>query len=81
MISGPFERMKHVHVFEDRNGNTLMRDEFDYKSRGGPIAWLVENSYLTAHIRRYLADRNKVIKRMAESEEWKEYLPDASPQD
>ena len=58
-----------------------MTDEFDYKSRGGPLGWIIENSFMTAHIRRFLAERNKVIKRVAESEEWREYLPDEPLED
>ena len=77
MVSGPFFRMKHVHRFETGKGDsTLMTDEFDYKSRRGPLGWILENSYLTAHLRRFLAERNKVLKRVAESEEWREFLPD-----
>lgn len=74
MVSGPFKRMVHRHRFEEDGQNTLMIEEFDYKSRGGPLGWFVENSYLTAHIRRFLADRNKVIKKVAQSEEWTQYL-------
>ena len=81
MVSGAFAHMKHTHLFKEEKGATLMTDEFDYKSPGGPFAWFVENSFLTAYLRRFLAERNKIIKRVAESEEWKSYLSDASPQD
>lgn len=77
MVQGAFARMKHVHRFEEvEEGVTLMTDEFDYSSRGGLIGWFIENSFLTAYLRRFLAERNKVIKRVAESEEWREYLDD-----
>ena len=76
MVSGAFARMKHLHRFElNKQGETIMTDEFDYKSRGGPIGWAIENSFLTAHLRRFLAERNKILKRVAETEEWREYLP------
>lgn len=82
MVSGAFARMKHLHRFEVGDNNIVeMTDEFDYKSRGGPIGWFIEDSFLTAYLRRFLAERNKVIKRVAESEEWREYLPDAPVQD
>ncbi len=74
MVSGPFKYMKHHHRFEEDEKGTLMTDEFDYQSRGGPIGWFVENSYLTAHLRRFIADRNQVLKQVAESDEWKSYL-------
>ncbi|MGJ8726232.1 MAG: SRPBCC family protein [Roseibacillus sp.] len=82
MVSGAFARMKHLHRYETNDeGVTTMTDEFDYKSRGGPIGWFIENSFLTAYLRRFLAERNKVIKRVAESDEWHEYLPDEPLQD
>ena len=82
MVSGPFAHMRHHHLFElNEGGDTVMTDEFDYKSRGGPIGWFVENSYLTAHLRRFLAERNKVITQVAESEEWRDFLPDEPLQD
>lgn len=74
MVSGAFARMKHHHRFEADGDETTMIDELDYKSRGGLLGWFVENSFLTAHIRRFLADRNKVIKQVAESDQWKTYL-------
>jgi len=75
MIEGAFSSMNHIHAFEEDGGKTLMIDEFNYQSRGGPVGWLLENSFLTAHLRRILAERNKVIKQVAESDEWKSYLP------
>ena len=82
MVSGAFARMRHLHRFEvNDEGDTIMTDEFDYKSRGGPVGWFLENSFLTAHLRRFLAERNKVIKAVAESDEWREYLPDGPLQD
>ena len=82
MVDGAFSRMSHLHRFEvNPAGETIMTDEFDYKSRGGPLGWIIENSFLTAHLRRFFAERNKVIKKVAESEGWREYLPDEPLQD
>lgn len=76
MISGAFLRMEHQHHFAEEDAVTIMTDEFDYKSRRDPLGWALENSFLTAYLRRFLSDRNKVIKKIAESEQWKEYLPE-----
>ncbi|GHC45786.1 SRPBCC family protein [Roseibacillus persicicus] len=82
MVKGPFSHMKHVHRFEESDEKvTTMIDEFDYSTRGGLLGWFIENSYLTAHLRRFLAERNKVIKRVAESEEWREFLKDEPLED
>ncbi|MBK1834870.1 SRPBCC family protein [Roseibacillus ishigakijimensis] len=75
MVKGPLLRMKHLHHFEEEKGRTLLTDEFDFQSRGGFTGWLLENSFLTAYFRRGLAERSEVIKRVAESEDWKKFLP------
>jgi ligand-binding SRPBCC domain-containing protein len=32
MVSGPFHNMRHRHIFQVKEGYTLMVDEFEYKS-------------------------------------------------
>ena len=74
MVEGAFRRLRHTHTFEEQKAGCLMTDEFDYQSRGGPLGWIIENSFLTASLRRLLSDRNKILKQAAESDEWKEFL-------
>jgi ligand-binding SRPBCC domain-containing protein len=77
MVRGAFARFDHDHFFEPEPGGTRMRDVFDFETPGGPLGRLVERLFLTAYMRRFLAERNEVIRTVAESEEWRRYLPAA----
>jgi ligand-binding SRPBCC domain-containing protein len=75
MVRGAFARFDHDHFFvHDRDG-TIMREVFDYHAPFGPLGVLVERLFLTRYMRRFLWERAQVIKRVAESEEWRRYLP------
>jgi transcription-repair coupling factor (superfamily II helicase) len=76
MVRGPLARLDHDHEFEDDGaGGTLMRDVFDYAAPLGLLGRLAERLFLTRHLRRFLAARNAELKRIAESDEWRRYLP------
>ena len=66
MVEGPFQKMKHRHIFEEMSGHTLMADEFEFSSPLGLLGKLVDfivlNNYMTALLRK----RNEVIKLHAE---------------
>lgn len=80
MVSGAFRRFDHDHLFEaDGAGGTLMRDVFDFEAPLGPLGRVAEVVFLTRYMRRLLAERNGVVKRVAESEEWRQYVGSAAP--
>jgi ligand-binding SRPBCC domain-containing protein len=74
MIAGAFSSMCHLHEFEEKNGGTLMRDYFEYKSPFGPIGRLVDVIFLESYMRQLLTRRNTCIKKIAEGETWKDFL-------
>jgi ligand-binding SRPBCC domain-containing protein len=74
MISGAFKRMVHDHEFAEHAGGTVMRDRFAFQSPLGPLGALADRLFLTAYLRRFLIRRNQVLKRLAESAEWRRYL-------
>lgn len=78
MISGPFKTMHHSHRFTDHDGGTRMTDTFTYTAPLGPLGRLAEHLVLTRYLRRFLADRNRVLKELAESRRWREYLVTAA---
>lgn len=47
-LSGPYRLWRHTHLFEERDGGTLMRDHVDYSVPGGAIVHrlLVKNDLL-----------------------------------
>ncbi|MFN0099025.1 MAG: SRPBCC family protein [Gemmatimonadaceae bacterium] len=75
MVRGAFARFDHDHFFVyDRDG-TIMRDVFDYTAPLGPLGVVAERLFLTRYMRRFLWTRAQVIKKVAESEEWRRYVP------
>ena len=73
-VHGPFRRFDHDHYFTPEGQGTRMTDVFDYTAPLGPLGWLAERMFLTGYLRRVLAERNRVIRSVAESEEWRELL-------
>lgn len=66
MQRGPFKRWRHAHLFEERQGATLMVDEVEYASPLGPLGKLADALFLERYMTRLLAGRNAWIKRLAE---------------
>lgn len=77
-VRGAFRRFDHDHHFEAEGRGTRMTDTFDYAAPLGPLGWLAERLFLTAYLRRFLAERNAVVKAVAESGEWRQYLEPSS---
>ena len=75
MVSGAFKRMKHDHEFIAQPSGTLMVDRFEFQSPLGIIGRVVDRAFLGAYMRRFLLRRNDVLKKIAESERWRRYVP------
>jgi hypothetical protein len=73
MVKGVFHRFEHEHHFAAMNDGTRMRDEVRFTAPWGPIGRILARRRLV----RILIERSGIIKRVAESEEWRKYL-DAS---
>jgi ligand-binding SRPBCC domain-containing protein len=71
-VFGAFKRFKHEHIFEEKGGITIMVDKFDYTSPWGLIGKLADKLFLTSYMKRFLTERNGVIKEFAETDRWKE---------
>ena len=66
MVSGAFKRFRHEHVFELKDGGTLMSDVFDYTSPMGALGKLADILFLKSYMERLLIRRNAYIKNYAE---------------
>ena len=75
MVSGAFARFHHDHRFEPIPGGTRMTDVFDYASPLGALGRIADALFLASYMRSLLAERNRVIKEVAESERWRALLP------
>ena len=78
MIDGPFRLMVHDHFFRSLPaGDTEMKDVFVFEAPLPILGWLAESTVLRRYMAGLLRERNAVLKRVAESEEWRKYLPTA----
>jgi ligand-binding SRPBCC domain-containing protein len=75
MLSGAFRRFDHDRWFEPDGGGTLVRERFDFEAPLGILGRLAERLFLTRYMTRLLTERNAVVKAVAESEDWRAYLP------
>ena len=74
MVKGAFASFHHDHYFEHENGATTMRDVIQCAAPLGPLGRIAEVVALRAHILKLIRNRNGMIKRVAESDEWRRYL-------
>ncbi|GAB2686984.1 hypothetical protein GCM10027037_06340 [Mucilaginibacter koreensis] len=68
MVSGPFKMMRHYHYFKAAAGETVMTDEFVFRS---PLGWLgrvVNKLILKPYLKKLLQQRNQTIKLLAETQ-------------
>jgi ligand-binding SRPBCC domain-containing protein len=75
MIAGRFASFEHDHKFQDQgDGSVVLSDELRFTM---PLGWagnLVGAFALVPHIRALMKRRFKLLKRIAEGDEWKQYL-------
>lgn len=74
MVRGAFSRFVHDHHFVADGSRTQMIDRLEFEAPGGILGRVVDRIVLSGYLRRFLIERNDVIKTIAESEEWKRYL-------
>jgi ligand-binding SRPBCC domain-containing protein len=70
MVAGAFRHFVHEHHFATMNDGTRIRDEIRFSSWWGPLGRILARRRLKA----FLMERSAVIKRVAESEQWRRYL-------
>jgi ligand-binding SRPBCC domain-containing protein len=67
-LQGIFKSIYHDHHFKLSNGKVLMTDIFTFETPYGLLGKLFSKLVLTAYLRKFLVERNEVIKRFAEEE-------------
>ena len=70
MVAGAFRRFDHDHLFEPQGNTTLMTDVFDYRAPLGFLGSIAERLFLTRYMADLLRARNKIIKEVAEGDQW-----------
>jgi ligand-binding SRPBCC domain-containing protein len=74
MIAGRFRSFSHDHEFTEIGGQVLLKDTVRFAMPLGFAGRLVGKYAMVPHIRGLLRRRFALLKRIAESEEWREYL-------
>lgn len=74
MVRGAFKSFRHDHYFESIPGQTRMKDLMVFEVTLGLLRGLFEGA-LDRHMRSLLNRRNQCIKRTAESDGWRDFLP------
>jgi len=70
---GAFKSFRHEHYFEIlADGTTFMRDVFSYSSPLGFLGTVADKLFLARYMTQLLEQRNKSLKEIAESGQWKE---------
>jgi len=79
MIRGAFQSMTHDHYFRSLSPEEVeMRDVFRFAAPLGILGRLVELAALRRYMHKLLRERNAVIREIAESSAWRQYLRPSS---
>lgn len=74
MIKGVFKSIRHRHFFEEKNGQTIMKDHFEFEAPFGLIGKIISKLILKDYLQKFIVERNQMLKETAESDEWKKYI-------
>jgi len=74
MINGAFSSMEHTHMFESIGTGTKMTDIFEFNSPLGVFGKFANLLFLKKYITKFLMNKNKELKIVAESDAWKQIL-------
>lgn len=67
MEKGKFKYFKHEHLFEEKNGITIMKDKLEYETPFGIFGELFDILFLEKHMTQFLLERNKTLKEVSEN--------------
>ncbi len=76
MTRGRFKRFQHDHLFTEIDGHSLVIDKLRFSL---PLGWpgkIVARRVLVPYLSGLLRRRMKLLRHVAESEEWRRYLPE-----
>ena len=78
MGRGRFKRFQHDHEFSQVGAHTLLHDKIRFTMPFGWAGDMVARQIMVPYISRLLRRRLLTLKRVAESDEWRRYLPDST---
>lgn len=80
MIAGRFRSFEHDHAFRlEPDGSVRLIDDLRFTMRWGWFGTLLGRLLLVPDIRGLMRRRFALLKRIAESDEWRKFLPPSQP--
>jgi ligand-binding SRPBCC domain-containing protein len=76
MRRGRFKRYQHEHSFTEIDGHTLLHDKIRFSLPLGWVGDIVAKNVIVPYIARSLHTHLQLLKRVAETDEWRKYLPE-----
>jgi hypothetical protein len=74
-VRGSFRRLEHDHLFVSVGAGTCVTEILDFEAPFGILGRIAERLVLARHMRQFLGERNRIVKAVAESDEWRRFLP------
>jgi ligand-binding SRPBCC domain-containing protein len=76
MRRGRFKRFQHDHQLTEIDGHTLLNDKLRFSLPLGLPGRLVARHVIVPYLCRLLRQRMLLLKKVAEGDEWRRYLPE-----
>ena len=67
MLSGAFQSLRHVHLFEDVENGTRMTDVLVWKAPLGLLGCVADRLFLVRYMKRFIQRRNRALKALVEA--------------
>tara|TARA_R110000787_G_scaffold234375_7_gene341274 strand:- start:1021 stop:1497 length:477 start_codon:yes stop_codon:yes gene_type:complete len=74
MVKGTFKSFRHEHYLKQEGDFVIVKDVFEYLSPFGFLGKIADSLFLKNYMKRFLEERNYVIKKYAETTLWKDVL-------
>jgi len=68
MLSGAFQSLRHVHLFEESGNGTRMTDVLSWKAPLGFLGKVADRLFLARYMKRFLERRNRALKALVEAD-------------
>jgi ligand-binding SRPBCC domain-containing protein len=76
MVEGAFKFMQHDHFFTAiSESQTEIRDRFTFAAPLSVLGNIAEQLFLKRYMDRFLRHRNEILKQVAESDRWQDFIP------
>ena len=69
MEDGKFKSFRHEHIFNEKEGITIMKDKLHYEVPYGFFGKLFNFLFLKNHMINFIIERNKTLKTLSESKQ------------